>query len=414
MKGIRVLVVDDEESVVDVLRALIGSDPSLEFVGAANDAERGIELAMLEQPDVVLLDVRMPGGGGIRAVREITKRCSPTKVVALSAHEDPDTMIRMIGAGAGAYVPKSESTDEILRAIHRSIDGDWEEGPRKNGSDPLRRTPVERRSEQRARVEQALQSDAVTAAFQPILELETGRVVGVEAQPRVVMLPSRPYDAWCADAESVGLLQDLELAAFRWALKALRRLPADRFVEFEVSGATSQTTTFQQPISSAAAGRVVLGFSELTPPDPGLGEALAPLRGRGVRLSVTDVGTEISSLDRVVRLSPEFVRIDPALTNDVDRDPSRHAIVAAVVAWATQVGAGAVAEHVISEEQLRELGRLGVGYVQGDHVSPFRHLAELRGQRRAGGRSVKLSKARADVSHRKVSPSGTPTSRRAP
>ena len=70
---IRVLVADDEETVVDVLRALIGSDPSLRFVGAAHNAEDAIEMTARERPDVVLLDVRMPGGGGLRATREITK-----------------------------------------------------------------------------------------------------------------------------------------------------------------------------------------------------------------------------------------------------------------------------------------------------------------------------------------------------
>ncbi|HEX6581106.1 MAG TPA: response regulator, partial [Actinomycetota bacterium] len=97
---IRVLVADDEETVVDVLRALIGSDPSLRFVGAAHTAEDAIEMTARERPDVVLLDVRMPGGGGLRATREITKRCAPTKVVALSAHQDSDTVIGMISAGA--------------------------------------------------------------------------------------------------------------------------------------------------------------------------------------------------------------------------------------------------------------------------------------------------------------------------
>ena len=77
---------------------------------------------MRERPDVVLLDVRMPGGGGLRATREITRRCAPTKVVALSAHEDSDTVIGMISAGASAYVPKGDSTDKILRTIHRTID----------------------------------------------------------------------------------------------------------------------------------------------------------------------------------------------------------------------------------------------------------------------------------------------------
>ena len=76
---IRVLVADDEAAVVDVLRALVGSDPSLRFVGAANDAEAAIDLVLRERPDVVLLDVRMPGGGGLRAAREIAQRCPPRR-----------------------------------------------------------------------------------------------------------------------------------------------------------------------------------------------------------------------------------------------------------------------------------------------------------------------------------------------
>lgn len=133
MNGIRVLVVDDEECVVDVLRTLIGSDPTLEFAGSATDAEGGIELALQEKPDVVLMDVRIPGGGGVHAVREITRRYPPTKVIALSVHEEAGTMIRMIDAGAQAYVPKADPTDEILRAIHRSV---TDYGRRRSGRAP--------------------------------------------------------------------------------------------------------------------------------------------------------------------------------------------------------------------------------------------------------------------------------------
>ena len=81
---IRVIVADDEELIVDVLRSLVGSDPSLRFVGAANDAEHAIDLVLEEQPDVVLLDVRMPGGGGVRATRQITERSPRTKIIGLS------------------------------------------------------------------------------------------------------------------------------------------------------------------------------------------------------------------------------------------------------------------------------------------------------------------------------------------
>src|SRR5438093_3480046 len=119
MEKISVLVADDDGGVVDVLRALIQSQDDLRFVGFANDTESAIALAVQEQPDVALVDVRMPGGGGIRAAREISRRCPPTKVIALTAHEDESTVIAMMAAGANAYVPKGESTDRILREIHR-------------------------------------------------------------------------------------------------------------------------------------------------------------------------------------------------------------------------------------------------------------------------------------------------------
>ena len=217
---IRVAVADDEETVVDVLRALIGSDPSLRFVGAAHNAEDAIELTVRERPDVVLLDVRMPGGGGLRATREITKRCAPTKVVALSAHEDSDTVIGMISAGASAYVPKGDSTDKILRTIHRTIDANYmltEQQP------PLTHVPpmLPRRTQQSTAVAKAILDGAITAEFEPIADLATGRIVGVDARPRVATLPHRPYDNWLADAEAVDLLLDVEMAAFRASLSAL-------------------------------------------------------------------------------------------------------------------------------------------------------------------------------------------------
>jgi DNA-binding NarL/FixJ family response regulator len=371
MDPIRVLIVDDEESVVDVLRSLIGSDPSLRVVGAAHDAETGIALALDERPDVVLMDVRMPGGGGIRAVREITKRHPDAKVVALSAHEDEDTRIRMIGAGARDYVPKSESTDAILEAIHRSVG-------RKGRQRLHRLRPSDRRrDEQRARVERVLESGCVTATFQPIVELETGLVVGVEAQPHVAMLPSRPFDAWAGEAEAVDLLAKVELAALRAALAGLPSLPEPLFVEIEVSPRTATSSRFQRVIRDTWAGRLVLAMSELSAPDAGLAAALEPLRSRGVRIALTDAGAGLGSLELLVALWPEFVRLDRGVTEGVHLDGARHAIVATAVAAATKGGAQVIAEDVRSLAQLDELSRLGVRLAQGDRLRSAAHLADL-------------------------------------
>src|SRR6476469_9257791 len=73
---IRVLIADDDRLVREVLAAIIRSEPALSLVAAASDAEEAITVAEAEQPDVAILDVHMPAGGGVRAAREI-KRCSP-------------------------------------------------------------------------------------------------------------------------------------------------------------------------------------------------------------------------------------------------------------------------------------------------------------------------------------------------
>ncbi len=409
--SIRVLVADDEETVVDVLRALIGSDPSLRFVGAASDAEDAIELAVRERPDVVLLDVRMPGGGGLRATREITKRCSSTKVVALSAHEDSDTVIGMISAGASAYVPKGDSTEKILRTIHRAVDSNYvatERKPPLNVVSPL----LPRRTQQSTAVAKAILDGAITTEFEPIADLATGQIVGLDARPRVATLPHRSYDTWLADAEAADLLLDVELAAFRASLLALPMIPEDLFLEFEVTPSTAIEGRFRRAIRRPVASRIALGFSPLAPADTAaLGTdpngILAGLRGRGVRIAARDVGPGFAGLRHLSHLSPDLARLDGTLVRALGQSFSSHSIVAAMVACASDVGARLIAPGVGSEEQLQELRNLGVEMVQGPLVGgpiPLSELGDQQGMWEAV--RVKLSSSPVDEEE---SPSGTST-----
>ncbi len=84
---------------------------------------RSIEVALRERPDVALVDVKMPAGGGAHAAREIRKGSPQTRVVALSAYEDRRTVLEMLRAGVVGYVVKGSSSDEILYAIRRSMRG---------------------------------------------------------------------------------------------------------------------------------------------------------------------------------------------------------------------------------------------------------------------------------------------------
>ncbi len=123
MERIRVLIAEDEVAVRGALADLVSSDPEMDVVGTAADADEAIEIAERELPDVALVDVKMPGGGGPRAAREIRKLSPQTHVVALSAYEDRRTVLEMLRAGVVGYVVKGTSADEILYTIRRSMRG---------------------------------------------------------------------------------------------------------------------------------------------------------------------------------------------------------------------------------------------------------------------------------------------------
>jgi signal transduction histidine kinase len=121
--SIRVVVADDDEALREAVADLIAGEPGLELVGSAADADGAIELVETERPHVALVDVKMPGGGGARAAREIRLRCPETRVLALTAYEDRRTVLEMLRAGVVGYVVKGASADQVIETIHRSMRG---------------------------------------------------------------------------------------------------------------------------------------------------------------------------------------------------------------------------------------------------------------------------------------------------
>jgi DNA-binding NarL/FixJ family response regulator len=115
-------VADDDADIRGLLAAFVSSDPSLKLVGVAADADEAIAIAQEHQLDAALLDVSMPGGGGLRVVRELRELSPDTSVVALSAYDERNIVIEMLQAGAMSYLVKGATREQILHALHRSID----------------------------------------------------------------------------------------------------------------------------------------------------------------------------------------------------------------------------------------------------------------------------------------------------
>lgn len=111
------LIADDEPAVRDALEDLVTLHPALSLAASVGDAEAAIAAAERLRPDVVLLDVRMPGDGGMHAAAAIAERVPSARIVAFSAYDDPPTISAMLRAGAERYVIKGAPNAELLAAL---------------------------------------------------------------------------------------------------------------------------------------------------------------------------------------------------------------------------------------------------------------------------------------------------------
>ena len=121
--GIRILLADDHQIVREGLRAMLAQQGDMNVVAEAGDGRKAVELAQEIQPDVVVMDVGMPGLNGIEATRQIVAREPDAKIVGLSMHADRQFMGEMLKAGARGYLLKDGAFEELAAAI-RSVVAD--------------------------------------------------------------------------------------------------------------------------------------------------------------------------------------------------------------------------------------------------------------------------------------------------
>lgn len=372
----KVLVADDDDIVREVIVEVLADDGRFEVVGTAAEADSAIEIGQAAQPALALVDVKMPGGGGPRIARELRERSPATRVVALSSYDDRRAIMEMFRAGAVSYLVKGEATNaEIVSTLLRVAEGELAlpntvaDQLLDELSMQLERShrDVRQRGVVEARLRNVLATGAVDMAYQPIVGLAEGRMVGVEALARFATKPPRTPDRWFREAASVGLGLELELLAARSALGALDELETNVYLGLNVSPETAGDAGFQALVLDAAPERTVIEITEHAP----IGDydefarSIEPLRMAGVRVAVDDAGAGFASLRHILSLAPDIIKLDITLTRDIDVDRSRRALARALISFGAETGAALVAEGIETDDELECLRDLGVTAGQG-------------------------------------------------
>ena len=219
----------------------------------------------------------------------------------------------------------------------------------------------------RGRIAKLLTYRGFDIAYQPMYALADGRLIGMEALARFRSDPYRTPDKWFADAREAGLQIDLEIAAVEAAIEGLPEIPDGVRLSINAAPDTVATGRLLPIVRKAGAERITL---EVTEHDPSgdfskLAKAVSELRREGARLAIDDVGAGYAGLQQILRLRPDVLKLDMSLVRDIDTDPARRSLVAAMVHFAAETGAQLTGEGIETPGERLALRALGVTYGQG-------------------------------------------------
>lgn len=243
----------------------------------------------------------------------------------------------------------------------------------------------EEKAQKHKRILDVLEGEKFKPVFQPIWNFAEGTPAGFEALCRFEPEPYRTPDLWFEEAAEVGLGEELELAMISKALAALEHFPTEVYLSINASPSTVISGGLEKIIAGLPQDRLLLEITEhaFVADYQGLVAALAPMRARGLRLAIDDAGAGYASLQHIVRLKPDIIKLDMSLTRDIDTDQALRSLANALIHFSRETGATIVAEGIETEGEYQMLKMLGIYGGQGYHLGRPGDLAsalELSGR----------------------------------
>jgi EAL domain-containing protein (putative c-di-GMP-specific phosphodiesterase class I) len=305
-------------------------------------------------------------------------------VIAYSANGDRGIVLDMLWAGATGYLVKGAPANEVIDKLLHVARGEAVLSPEVAGGvvDELALQMEQRDHEREARralragIQETIDRGQFRCVFQPIVDLSSGEVVGVEALSRFSGEPLQAPDQWFADARRVNLGLELELAIAGAALDEAGALPEGAFLSVNLS--PDSLASAYRLVADAGPRRLVIEVTEHAVIDDyeALRPHVAKLRAAGGRLAVDDAGAGFASLRHTLQLAPEFLKLDISLTRGIDHDRGRRALAVGLIGFARELGSEIIAEGIETREELDALRAVGVRRGQGLYLAAPGPFAE--------------------------------------
>jgi EAL domain-containing protein (putative c-di-GMP-specific phosphodiesterase class I) len=380
----RVIVVDDNPANVSALVAVLG-DAGLRNIACATNPQAGLDLASVSDPDVILLDLHMPGLDGYGVLEELAATSGNKghfPVVVVMGETTPDTLHRALSLGARDFIATPLDPIEVVLRVRNMLENRFLHSALQDQNfalndelDEMKEDDERLQREQHGhleRIENVLAHDSSLAmVFQPIVDVTDHSIVGVEALSRFAGKPLRSPDLWFEEAASVGLGPTLEMKAITAALAQAMRLPDEAFLAINVSPELLLSGKLDYLTEDPISERLVFELTEhVVVDDYGpIRNRIARFREHGARIAIDDTGAGFSSMRHILLLQPEIIKLDQSLTHGVDHDPARRALASSLVSFAKDIGSDLIAEGVETADELLTLERLGAQWVQGFHIA---------------------------------------------
>jgi EAL domain-containing protein (putative c-di-GMP-specific phosphodiesterase class I) len=283
---------------------------------------------------------------------EDVRRISACVGVARAPRDATDAEALLRAADIALRVAKKSGTEQISIYAGGSLSGEGMQSAR----DALNRL---------------IEGEGLSMAVQPIVDLRTGSIHAYEALARFGSKDAGGPLHWFSLADELGKRDALERACLRAALELFCKRPQATRLAVNLSAPVlldRRTLRMLDRVPDLSGLIIEVTEEALVESDAQLSTAMAPLRERGARMAVDDMGAGYSGLRQVTTVHPSYLKLDRSLVTDIDADPDRAALVGALVDYAERVGSLLVAEGIETRAELSTLLGLNVRLAQGFYL----------------------------------------------